>query len=156
MKIILDPTWPRDEAPRALLGLMREHLTEATVTLALVVTQEVLPFDASLAVMGSAADLSGPPGRELSRHEAAALLFEVTRRDLAYGQPRTTDDAAAAIRDAFLAAFGPAARFFTNGELGLREGRGTSWMPLTKATFDTGVFVADGTRHGLLWFEDED
>jgi hypothetical protein len=49
---------------------------------------------------------------------------------------------------------GEGAVFVTNGTLALTTEGG--WLPLTDATFDTGVVGISRSRVGLLWVEGED
>ena len=65
-----------------------------------------------------------------------------------------TVDVATALATRFVEYCGDGAGFLTNGEIALSSSGG--WLPITSATFDTGVIGIGRDRLGFLWVEDED
>ncbi len=80
----------------------------------------------------------------------------ILSRDLAYDHEFTPPDRAADLANRFLAELGnETLTFYTNGTFHLGRDAGP-WMPVTKATFDTGLLIIGPVRSGCLWVEDED
>jgi hypothetical protein len=99
----------------------------------------------------------------ISRSEALFLLTRVLSQDLAYHSRLLHHETAEALADTFLSFFTEEALYFTNGSYHIppqrtngNTVRGASWIPITRATFDTGVIAIDEDRIGLLWVLDED
>jgi hypothetical protein len=118
--------------------------------------QASLTDEEALARLVQQGEFASTPRREIDRPEAERVATLILTRDLAYGSPCIPEVAAHDYLQRFFSAFAANARFFTNGSHdGPRSGLST-WTPLTRATFDTGIFVLDETRVGFLWAEDED
>jgi hypothetical protein len=143
-----------------LIQLFEKEMSDSEAVLVLIATSSSVDRHTALTVAADRAGLVASPSLEISCTEARQILGGVVLRDLAYGMLRTTEATATAIVDDFLALFeGDKAQFFTNGQLGLchaRKANGGSWLPLTRATFDTGVAAISASKVGVLWFEDED
>jgi hypothetical protein len=100
----------------------------------------------------------GPDWRALEPQVARAAVRALAELDIAYRTPILTADEADELALEFFAQLSAQARFLTNGDLAVAVAEGrrqSSWVPLTGATFDTGVVAIDGTRVGLIWFADE-
>jgi hypothetical protein len=91
---------------------------------------------------------------ELRNEEALEAVTRVLQMDLAYKAPVMAVDVANGLARRFLAYFGEAAVFLTNGSLALTSTG--AWSALTDATFDAGVIGVSSSRVGMLWVEDED
>lgn len=97
--------------------------------------------------------------KNIEREQALDILKLVLKEDLAYSSQIMPDEQAEELARDFCNQFQEAAKFFTNGsfeassygKMSLR-----SWNPITKATFNTGVFIIDEKSVGCLWVEDED
>ena len=147
------------DAVRTLKRIEHEVSDELAGCLAVVAVDPSLSIEESLEEGARFAGLLGPPEREITREEAAAVLEGLVERDLAYRARRPGSVSAASTAEEFLGMFpGSEARFFTNGEMGLTHalGKTGAWSPLTRATFDTGVVAIDRGRLGVFWVEDED
>lgn len=87
------------------------------------------------------------------------VAYEVLWRQLAYDYEIMEPALADELARGFLAHFRPNARFFTNFTC-LDETfgvRGEFWSnPVTEATCDMGLVVADQHRVGILWVEESD
>jgi hypothetical protein len=100
----------------------------------------------------------------VDRTVAAAILRTILHHDLAYGSPMMSIEEADRLARRFLDEFGEDARFLTNGtfELSADAASGLnlavlgSWLPVTSATFDTGVACVSKDFVGILWVQDED
>jgi hypothetical protein len=95
---------------------------------------------------------------EVDEAQALKIAAFVLAKDLAYGEAATDANQAVGLAADFRGAFGVNAKFFTNAAFtedagGLKMG---AWEPLTKATFDSGIFIIDETSVGCLWVSDED
>jgi hypothetical protein len=97
-----------------------------------------------------------PPSvlRELPRAAARAVLATALARDLTERRATLEASEANELASRFMDLFGPATRYFTNGE---HEDDGTlrTWVPLGTTGLDTGVLALDEAQVGLLWIEDE-
>ena len=103
----------------------------------------------------------GPPGGgpPITREQGQGLVAAILATDLAYRSPMLTSEAAEGLAARFFRRFSADAVFLTNGTLGLAHARGSGsggWVPVSGATFDTGVVAVDRRRVGLVWVEDED
>lgn len=87
------------------------------------------------------------------RAELEHSLAYYLGHDLAYSTPMMTPACAAARARRFVAAFGEDAHYFRNAA---PAGRGSSWTPLTHATFDRGVAVVGRGRAGVVVVTGED
>lgn len=97
--------------------------------------------------------------QNIEREQALNILKLVLKEDLAYSSQIMPDEQARELARDFCDQFQKSAKFFTNGSL--KESSSgkmslSSWNPITKATFDTGVFIIDEKSIGCLWVEDED
>jgi hypothetical protein len=118
----------------------------------------------SLAELAREFGLSGDAAhyREIDAASARRLAELVLHVDLAYKMAIMPAARAGELADRFLSQFANGAvRYFTNGTFhelpGARaDWSGTSWDPVTDATFDTGVLVLGPEYSGCLWVEDED
>lgn len=97
---------------------------------------------------------------ELSRERAQEVLAALLHRDMAYRAETLPRTEAERIAGAFFELFGGPLRCYSNsdwepddpgGSLGV-----TSWDPISRATFDSGIVATDGVVTALFWFEDED
>jgi hypothetical protein len=96
-------------------------------------------------------------------HELDAIDTRTARRVLAHtlafalaSDERLLEaDTAARLADSVIDAFPDAARWWTNGTLGL-PGPRSQWTPLTTAAYDTGVIGVSAERVLVVWFMDED
>ena len=106
--------------------------------------------------------LADVPGAyvEIDAAEARSVLAAVLAEDMAYGSPLMPRAAAEHLAREFIGLFGrEQVRFYTNGEWGRPRAAphlGPGWVPVTDATFDTGVLVLAPGRIGCAWFMDED
>jgi hypothetical protein len=87
---------------------------------------------------------------EITATAARALIEQVLSRDLAYRAAVMSAERAAELAERFLPQFGDRAKYFSNGSC---HG---GWIPVTDATFDTGVLIIGTDCSGCLWVEDED
>ena len=161
MRLVIDESLAKIEpdAVRALKRIGREVSGELTGRLGLVAAEPSLSIEDALVAGAELTGLLGSPDSEISRVEAHAVLVGLIERDLAYRAPRRSPASAESTATAFLALCpGSGARFFTNGDLGLAHGAGSTgeWSSLTTATFDTGVVAIDGGKLAVFWVEDED
>jgi uncharacterized protein (TIGR02996 family) len=97
---------------------------------------------------------------EISAQEAKVIAQAVLNKDLAYNSEIMDEDRAAFLAEWFLSVIGKSARFFTNGTLGQHTADPQAvtggWIPITPATFDTGVICVKANRVSILWVQDED
>jgi hypothetical protein len=94
-----------------------------------------------------------PSWSDLDDRQALTVATRVLFADFAHDMPLMPVGVASTLARRFIESLGPKASFFTNGTLALKHGGG--WVPLTKATFDTGLVGVSSRRVGLLWVEDE-
>lgn len=97
--------------------------------------------------------------QEIERDQALDIVKLVLKEDLAYSSQIMSDEQAGELARDFCDQFQKGAKFFTNGSLKESSSGKISlsyWSPITKATFDTGVFIIDEKSVGCLWVEDED
>jgi hypothetical protein len=95
-----------------------------------------------------------PSWTDLDARQALTAGTRALFADFAHDMPLMPVAVASSLARRFIESFGPKATFFTNGTLALTHGGG--WVPLTEATFDTGLVGVSSQRAGLLWVEDED
>ncbi len=91
---------------------------------------------------------------------AQKILTYILHYDLAYHSEIMPIENASLLARRFLKLFSPDIKFFSNSP-GTEEVKNeivsmTGWLPITQATFDTGVIAVDGNHIGCLWVEDED
>ena len=106
----------------------------------------------------------GSSWREIDRAEAQEIILLILSRDLAYQNEVIDRTFAESLTQQFLDLFQEPCQYFTNGnfrdyylnELDQQQTTVLGWMPLTQATFDTGVVCFDQDYAGLIWVEDED
>jgi hypothetical protein len=87
---------------------------------------------------------------EVPRTRAREILAKNLSTEAAYDTPQMSLLAAEALADRFLDLVGSNAVYFTN-----HQSYG-GCMPLTRATFDSGVVAVAPDRVGMVWTEDED
>lgn len=100
----------------------------------------------------------------LDRATAQRLLALVIRFDLAYEAEITAAATADELAERIVSTMPPTTKWFSNGDYGLTLGPvlaadappSLGWMPLTDATFDTGVIGASDEHLLVVWFLDED
>jgi len=96
----------------------------------------------------------------VTQEEAFAVLRLVLHHDLAHGHEVMPEERASSLADQFLNQFPTqGTSYYTNGEFGRKtpgSADGPSWVPVTDATFDTGVLVLSQHSAGCLWVMDED
>jgi hypothetical protein len=93
-----------------------------------------------------------------------ALALQIARsllhKDIAYHTEIMPLRRADELARKFLASFqSPPVDCFSNGSFTHHDDGSvtlSSWNPLTKGTFDTGIIVVDAGHVGCLWVEDED
>jgi hypothetical protein len=85
----------------------------------------------------------------LSLANAAELLAQISTQSLAHEFPRPPDPALVNEIAQSLAVLGGDAKFATNRE-------GSTWYPLSKATFDVGLVGFNGSWGFAICFEEED
>jgi len=91
--------------------------------------------------------------KEIDLVAAKQIVSEIIFRDLAHGTQMTTGEHACLLAEEFLGIF-EQSRFFTNAIF--ENGTLSTWYPVSKSTFDTGVVCLDDTKIGILWVQDED
>lgn len=114
----------------------------------------------------------GSSWREIDQSEAHQIILLILSQDLAYNSEIMEVEFAESLTSRFLNLFSDSARYFTNGNFRtyyldhmgdtFQPLKKTTphafggWMPLTEATFDTGVVCFDENYIALIWVEDED
>jgi hypothetical protein len=114
----------------------------------------------------------GSSWRPIDRQEAQEIILLILAQDLAYNSEIMSVELARSLSEQFLALFDDSCQYFTNGNFRsyylnrvdeqahpLKKNTPHvfgGWMPLTEATFDTGVICFDETYTALIWVEDED
>ena len=102
----------------------------------------------------------GAGWEELTPTRAEEVLAALLHRDMAYRAQTLPRAEAERIAAAFFDLFGDRLRCFSNSDWEPDDPGGslrvTSWDPISKATFDSGIVATDGVVTGLFWFEDED
>lgn len=94
---------------------------------------------------------------EITAAAAGQVLRRVLNHDLAYDAEIMPEDLASDHARRVIDTLPEAARWWTNGDLGLRDRRSPAgWTPLSDATFDTGVIGVSDTHILVAWFMDED
>lgn len=105
-------------------------------------------------------DHSRTEWRTIDKPTALAVLENLLRTDLAYGQPRLSRHEIKISIEEFITHFGPKAQFLTNGEWETRgqynAETGISLDQGNYPAFDGGVLVLDEGKAGVFWLEDED
>jgi hypothetical protein len=91
----------------------------------------------------------------VDRHAAREILASLLHRDLAYRAELMPRAVAHALAERFLACLGDDAELYSNG-VDPSLASGTTWMPATAATFDTGILALMLDGSACLWVEDED
>ncbi|HZZ81118.1 MAG TPA: hypothetical protein VFE62_21630 [Gemmataceae bacterium] len=95
--------------------------------------------------------------RQIDSAAARRLLERILHQDLAYDSEVMPIDEASDLAGRFMAYFETVdTLYYTNGTFHELQRNGTSWNPVTEATFDTGVLAISAERAGCLWVEDED
>ena len=105
-----------------------------------------------------------PSQKQALLRVSEALALQIARsilhKDIAYHTEIMTMARADELARKFMARFHSAPQdYFSNGSFTHHDDGSvtlSSWNPLTKATFDTGIIVVDAGHVGCLWVEDED
>mgnify|MGYP003449637047 FL=1 len=96
----------------------------------------------------------------VSESLALQIARSILHKDIAYHTEIMPLARAGELARKFLASFqSPPVDCFSNGSFTHHDDGSvtlSSWNPLTKATFDTGIIVVDAGHVGCLWVEDED
>ena len=101
----------------------------------------------------------------INQETAFQIVDAILAQDMAYNSERMKQEEALRITGLFFKLFPKPLYFATNGTLGLNHAKkkkdsgimlSSSWIPVTPATFDTGVIVISADVIGMLWMLDED
>lgn len=107
--------------------------------------------------LGTVPDMPEPALREVDHAEARKILTALLSRDLAYDSATEFPmPMVEAVIDHLFQIFAAHPRYFTNADFTPHPFRLRSWVPLTIHTFDTGLFLVDDQRIGVLWATEDD
>ncbi|MDM5302326.1 hypothetical protein QUF44_12140 [Bacillus subtilis] len=82
----------------------------------------------------------------------------ILSKDLAYEFTLSSKSIASELCDYFFDYFADVPTYYINADVVVHSGyvELSSWTPISQATFDAGLVVADKKKIGMIWVEDED
>lgn len=100
----------------------------------------------------------GDQWNAVDEQTARHLMTYILSKDLAYEFTLSSKSIASELCDYFFDYFADVPTYYINADVVVHSGyvELSSWTPISQATFDAGLVVADKKKIGMIWVEDED